>query len=371
MRRRLWLPPLIIALLVGAYALAGFVWAPRWAAAAFRDFITDQLRLKPELASLRINPFTLSAEARGLAIRTQDGAPLVAVERLYVNASIASLWHREPVLDEVTIDHPAVTAQLRADGSLSLDALVPPADPKAAPAKPGEPLPGLQLAQLQIHRGELNVDDLGEQPALHAHFEPIELRLHDFATRGQGSDTFEVEAVGPAGARFSLRGRVAPRPFVLEGSFGVEDMKAVALSGYAHDFIPFDMTGGMLRLASHYRVASTSAGLGVEFGIDELGGQALALQARGAAQPDVQIASLGLAGGTFSLQKRQLSLGTITLGGLELNAVLEPNGFNLMRLLVDGTAASPAAVPPAAAPPPAPVPAASAVAGKPATAPPA
>ena len=36
----------------------------------------------------------------------------------FINASIASLWHLEPVLDEVTIEHPVVAVQLRADGSL-------------------------------------------------------------------------------------------------------------------------------------------------------------------------------------------------------------------------------------------------------------
>jgi uncharacterized protein involved in outer membrane biogenesis len=351
MRRVPWLPLLVIALLVGAYALAGLVWAPRWAAGAFRDFVTRELKLEPSLASLKINPFTLTVEARGLAIRERGGAPLVAVDRLYVNASIASLWRLEPVLDEVTIDHPVIQAQLRADGSINLAALAPPADPKAPPATPGEPLPALRLRQLQVHGGELGIDDLGEQPVLHAHFAPIELRVQDFTTRGKGSDLFEVQAVGPAGAKFSLDGHVVPQPFAVDGRFGIEQMKAVALSGYAHDFLPFDMTGGLLRLATRYRLASGTAGLGVEVDIDALEGQALELQARSASAPDVHLAAFKVAGANFSLARRQFSLGTVTLDGLELNAVLGPKGLNLLRLLDSGEpapAATPAPVPPVA-----------------------
>jgi len=362
--RKLWLGGLVAAVLVGAYALVGFVFAPRWAATAFRNYVSQTLHLEPALAGLRINPFALSVEARGLAINERGGAPLVACDRLYVNASIASLWHLGPVLDEVTLDHPVIAAQLRAGGILNLSKLAPPADPGAPPPRADEPLPRLRLAQLSVHKGELGVDDLEEQPALHARFAPIELRLHDFSTRGGGSDTFEMHAVGPAGAQFTLDGRVVARPFAVAGRFGVEQMKAVALSGYAHDFLPFDMTAGVLRLATRYQVATTGSRLDVEVKLDALEGQDLALQARSATSSDVHLGHLKLADGGFSLAQRQFSLGTVTLDGLELNAVLGPKGLNLQQLLESGE--SPVAAP--TAPPVANTPAAVASASPGATA---
>jgi hypothetical protein len=350
MPRKVLLGGLVAAILVGTYALVGFVFAPRWAASAYRDYVSQVLHLEPSLGELRINPFALSVEARGIAIREPGGAPLLACDRLYVNASIASLWHLGAVLDEVTLERPVVAATLRADGTLNLSKLAPPADPKAPAADPNAPLPLLRLGQLFVHGGELDVDDLAEQPALHARFAPIELRLHDFATRGSGSDSFEIRAVGPAGAQFTLNGRIAPRPFALEGSFGVEQMKAVALSGYAHDFLPFDMTAGMLRLATRYHVAATPAGLAVDVDLDALEGSDLGLQARSATSSDVHLASLKLADGSFSLAQRRLSLGSIALGGLDLTAVLGPKGLNLQQLFESGEPPPPAAAPAVAKP---------------------
>ena len=347
MPRKVWLGGLLAAILVGAYALVGFVFAPRWAASAFRNYVSQTLRLEPTLGELRINPFALVVEARGIAIREPGGAPLLACDRLYVNASIASLWHLGAVLDEVTLDHPVISAQLRGDGTLNLAKLAPPADPKAPPANPDEPLPRLRLGQLFVHGGELDVDDLAAQPALHARFSPIELRLRDFATRGGGSDSFDLHAVGPAGAQFSLNGRIVPRPFAVEGSFGVEQMKAVALSGYAHDLLPFDMTAGMLRLATRYHIAVKPAGLGVDVDLDALEGEELALQARGATSSDLHLATLKLAGGSFSLAQRQVSLGTVTLAGLELDAVLGRKGLNLLQLLDSGEPRAEPTAPPA------------------------
>ncbi|MFM2287667.1 MAG: hypothetical protein RL684_810, partial [Pseudomonadota bacterium] len=287
MPRKVWLSGLVAAILVGAYALVGFVYAPRWAAAAFRDYVSHTLHLEPVLAGLRINPFALSVEARGLGVREPGGAPLVACDRLYVNASIASLWHLSPVLQEVSLEHPVVAAKLLADGRLNLSALAPPTPPDAQPNPPSQPPIALRLALLKVQSGELTFDDLGEKPALHARFAPIEFTLRDFSTRADTRNAFQLEAVGPEGAKFALAGQLEPQPFSVTGSASISGLAATTVSEFGADALPFELPAGSISLAVHYKVGQAAThvagaqAFALDLALDRLELAALELRPKG------------------------------------------------------------------------------------------
>src|SRR5689334_25219966 len=107
-RRRWWLAPVIIALLVGLYALAGFFGVP-WAG---RSIGTDQvakLGRQLSIGEIRFNPFTFEATITGLRLAEADGAPLVAFDALYLDAMAwQSIVQRGVVLGAIRLTAPNV-----------------------------------------------------------------------------------------------------------------------------------------------------------------------------------------------------------------------------------------------------------------------
>ena len=131
--KKIWVPIVVIATLVGAYALAGFWWAPRFVRAEFARFVTEDLRKIPAIGEVKINPFTLSGSIAALSISEPSGERIVGFERLAIDLSIASIWKRGPVFEDITLDKPYVAAVIRNDRSMNLAGLIPPDDPEAKP----------------------------------------------------------------------------------------------------------------------------------------------------------------------------------------------------------------------------------------------
>ena len=94
--KKIWVPIALIATLVGAYALAGFWWAPRYIRAEFVRFVTEDLRKTPAIGEIKINPFTLSGSIAALSISEPSGERIVGFERLAIDLSIASIWRTSP-----------------------------------------------------------------------------------------------------------------------------------------------------------------------------------------------------------------------------------------------------------------------------------
>jgi hypothetical protein len=351
MPKKLRIPLAIAAALLGIYAAVGFLLAPRWVDQAFREFVSTRLGKAPVLAELHINPFALSLEARGLAIREADGTTLVGCERLYVNASLASLFRRAIVIQELALERPTLAAILRADHTLNLNGLVPAADPHAPPAPPDAPLPAVRIALLKITAGEASFEDRTRATPRRAVFTPIALTLRDFSTQPGTGNAFTLLATGPSGTHLSWDGSAELQPFAAQGRFVIEQLAATTIGEFAGELLPFGMPAGELGLVAHYQLSSPPQGLQAVVQLDSIDATGLELRARGSAQSEVKLGKLALRAARFDLAQRSADLGSIELGGVEVQAVLDQAGLNLARL---GGSAEPAPAPTAAVPVPAP-----------------
>ena len=138
--KKVWIPVVVVAALVGAYAIAGFWWAPRYIRAEFTRFVAQDIKKQPRIGEVKVNPFTLRASIADLGIHEPSGERIVGFSRLELDLSIRSVWKRGPVFDDITVEGPFVSAVVRKDRSLNLAELLPPDPPGAAPGPP-EPAP--------------------------------------------------------------------------------------------------------------------------------------------------------------------------------------------------------------------------------------
>ena len=147
-----------IAAAVALIALVGFLVLPpvvRW---QIEKQASKALHRKTTVASVRINPFTLSISVRGLAIADREtGGPFVSFGELFVDAQSLSVWHRGPVLREITLRQPYITLVRKADGRYNFSDLVDeftgkPSPPDAKPLR-------FSLNNIRVVDGAVDFDD--------------------------------------------------------------------------------------------------------------------------------------------------------------------------------------------------------------------
>ncbi len=254
-RRRhigLWVLGIVVVAIVAVVAFWDWDWflpiVNRQATAALGRKTTAQ-HLHVQLG--RVTTVTLDGVEIANADGFDDGKPFAHVDKLTVLADVMAYIHsREIVLPSITVDHPVVEAEQRADktanwptGSGSSEPTGKPADPKAGP----------RIGDLVITDG-------------HAHVQLAPLKANfdlDVATRQGGGDTprpdqqasqIVVDAKGTyasqpitgkliAGAVLSLRDATHPYPIDLRVANGPT---RVALTGTVEN--PLNFAGANLKL---------------------------------------------------------------------------------------------------------------------------
>lgn len=344
--KKIWVPIVVIATLVGAYALAGFWWAPRFVRAEFARVVTEDLRKIPAIGEVKINPFTLSGSIAALSISEPSGERIVGFERLAIDLSIASIWKRGPVFEDITLDKPYVAAVIRNDRSINLAGLIPPDDPDAKPeadtAADTEGLP-VYIARFTMQGGEAQFEDRSRQRLVRAQLKPVSLTLTDFSTRVGSGNAHVVEAVSQAGERLRWDGRFGLKPFTAQGRFSVTQLRASTVDDMLHDTLPVVLQSGTIGLGGQYDLTAATTPLSGRITLDTLDVAQLALAAIGRTQPDVIVGRLSLRGASVDLGAQRVDLGRIEVRDTQVRAWLDASGLSLDALSGPPAAASPPA----------------------------
>ena len=114
--RRYIIAAVILLVLVGVYALAGFWAVPHFGRSAAQNFVKTHYGRTLSLGEIRFNPFTLELDISDLSLPDADGKVLLSFGHLHVDLQIASLWRLGPSFREILLDKPYVRALIRRDG---------------------------------------------------------------------------------------------------------------------------------------------------------------------------------------------------------------------------------------------------------------
>src|SRR5881394_1392050 len=237
----------IAAALLLAYAVAGFYVVPRIARPQIEAFVTDTLHRKIALGDIAFNPFTLAATITDLKLTEADGAPLVAFQRLYVNAEIASLWRRGVVLKEIDLVSPDIEVIVAHDGSLNLAALAPPAGPEPASPKADDKPLRVEIGRFAVADGRLGFQDRSLAHPFSAAFTPIRFSLTDFSTDIGHSNTYSFTTSSRIGARIQWAGGFTLQPLGSSGTFSVSDVRLAALGVYLDAKLQMQIVSGSVQ----------------------------------------------------------------------------------------------------------------------------
>jgi len=140
----------IVVLLVGLYAIAGFVLAPKLVRnALLTDIPKTLVGVTPSVGDIHINPFLLQVEVKDFFLTGSQGTKLVGFSRLFVDFQVSSLWHRAYTFSNIDIDSPFANAVIFKDGRLNLAELSPRPSDKPPP-KSNEPIPALRIGSFKV-----------------------------------------------------------------------------------------------------------------------------------------------------------------------------------------------------------------------------
>ena len=210
---------LAIALWLGVPPLAKHLLQTRLATAISRPVT---------VAHIAFNPFKLEARIDGLTIgaRVPGSPPLLALDAATLEVSVASVWHRAPVLDRVALEHPRIAIARNDDGSYSVQDLIDAAlaDHEGPPAR-------FSLNNIEVHAGEIDFDD---RPKGRRH-EVRDLNIGiPFLSSLPYQTTVKVVphvAARVNGSPFGLAGTTTPFAREREASLDI-DVDAVSLTQY-------------------------------------------------------------------------------------------------------------------------------------------
>ncbi|WP_198301372.1 DUF748 domain-containing protein [Vitreoscilla filiformis] len=158
---------------VAAYTVGGVaglgvaVWAavPLIVPRVVAGTVSEMLGRPVSLARVSFQPWSLSLELGGLKLagRTPDAPPQFELEQLSANLAWSTLWRGGAVVESVTVKGPRIRLARTGEGRYDIDdliarvqALIPPPDPNAKPAK-------FAVHNVTLEGGEFLFDDQPKQ----------------------------------------------------------------------------------------------------------------------------------------------------------------------------------------------------------------
>lgn len=153
-RIAIWLVSIFVALGV----ILGLA-APPLLRGKLASILSDKFHRPVTLEQIKINPYTMTVALRGLLMKErQGGATALSFEELFIDLDIRSLLRLAPVVEELKLTKPYVTAVRHTDGKYNFQDLID----EFTSGPPG-PTPRFALNNIQIVDGKIDFDDQPEQ----------------------------------------------------------------------------------------------------------------------------------------------------------------------------------------------------------------
>ena len=296
-----------------------------------------------------------TSSLRKLAV-AQGGEPLLACDHFDAVLGPIDVFGRRARLASLKAVRPEVWVRRGKTGDFeAAKAMALTADPKANGDVKATTAPPyhLDIDEIGIEEGRVQVDDLALSTPLHARYGNVAVTLKGFSTMPGKATSVEASATGDAGETLKAGGTGPWEPLAIEGALEVGGLPLKRYAGFLDRFVAFAVDDGVLDLKTGYRVSADKAGVA---GVSSLSGLSVGLKSlrfrkREETKPFFVAPSVTVAGTSVDFGARDLVLGELASAGGLLAIVRGKDGDTDIAKLMAGPPG------PAPAPPAAPVPA--------------
>jgi hypothetical protein len=320
----------IAALVIGLYALAGFVAVPRLLRSALMQDIPKSLAVNPAVGEIHFNPFLFQLEIKDFSLNSPAGEKLIGFDRLFIDFELSSIWHRAYSFADIDITAPTVNAVVAQNGTLNLMQLKPKDAPAPAAAAKKEPLPGIRIGSFKVSKGWVAYEDRSRPSAFAARLEPINFELMNFTTGAEGG-RFTFTGSSKQGERLEWHGHVSVQPIESDGEFQIDGLHAHTIWEYLEDRLNFVINSGSIDLNATYKFSLKDA-VELQAAISKIALSDLAVKPKDSDADWITVPSLLLSGTSVDLSKRQAHVDSLSITGMKLVTWLDPDGsLNLLK----------------------------------------
>jgi hypothetical protein len=284
------------------------------------EFVAAKSGHRLSLARPEINPFALSLRLRDLRLDDPGGAPLAAFKELFVDLSLTSVASRTLVFDAITLDGLKLSLVQRQAGLNWNDLIAALASKDAPPTEP-QHLPRLDIQHFALTGGVVEIADQRTTPAFSTQIEPLTIELSDVSTLPNDKGQFSIAARTSFGAALEWSGDISLSPIASSGTLRLSAVDLGRLAPLLQGKLPVLPPSGVAAAETSYRVAIVDGKL--DLVLDKLGLQVSNLAIRkddGETTASWMVDSIALKDGHVKLENQRLTLPTLSLQGIRLEA---------------------------------------------------
>lgn len=231
--RRLRQAALGATMAAACVAVAGFFVLPYFVRPQGERLLSESLGRPVKIDEVRINPFRLSAEFRGVHVRGGEGAAdLFSAKAVDANLEAVSLIKGGAVLSELRVDGPQLKLQRLADGSDNWSDVL-----TRLTAGDDQPPPLFSVNNIRVSGGSIELDD--RRLGLHHELTDLTLGIPFLSNLPVKVDVFVEPSLSARlnGNPVALSGRTKPFSAARETALDL-DLEGVELSSYI-GYLPF------------------------------------------------------------------------------------------------------------------------------------
>ncbi|HSN51802.1 MAG TPA: DUF748 domain-containing protein, partial [Woeseiaceae bacterium] len=254
-------PLVISAAAIVVYALLGFFLAPWLVQNAASNAVRDNLGVELRLQKVSVNPFVLSLAIDGLELDDPAGDPFLAIDRIFINVQLSSLFRWALTFREFHIESPKLYLARDGNGYFNFAFLAQrPAGPEAVATEPGGGPPRLLIHDFAITDSVVDwKDDVPPEP-VDTHFGPINIAIAGLNTLPDRAGLQDVAIATETQGTLSWSGSLELNPLRSEGHAAIRGSHFPLASAYLKHEIGFDLDEGSIDVELDYRVDTRADG---------------------------------------------------------------------------------------------------------------
>ena len=296
-------------------------------------YVKDYLGRDLQADFILFNPFTLSLEARNLALPDRDGSPFVSLDSASVNLSLASIWQPGIVFDRVAVLGLLVDIKQGPDGGFNFDDLIPPADPDAPPAEPTE-IPGITIDQLEFQARQLMFSSAAREQPYSTHLDNIAFNVQGLSTVLEEGKPYRLEAYGEDGGELHWEGEISIPRGHSEGTLRLVTLHMPQLWRLLEPWVAFEVRSGDLSIGGHYELEWQEQ-LAYRISAGEISLDSVDIQPKVADAPAdtrVSLGNLALSGIALDSDEQHLDIDGLEIAELAVRGWSEGSETSLTQL---------------------------------------
>ncbi len=319
---------LLLYTLTGFFALPGLVrwYVPRYA--------QQNLHCLANIQKVRINPFLLTFEINEFSLKQQDGSPLIAFARLFIDLETSSLFHWAVVLRELDLDKPDIHLAVESDGTINFEKLAPASSSPPEPPKPDAKPLRFILQGVTINDGRIVAVDKRQSTPAQLSLEKLNLHLNDLSTIKNHNGSYSISATTEEEGSLEWEGKVSLAPLHSEGKLSLNALRLATLWKFFKEDTNLQQPKGRIAVATGYYLDAGSSPIQMKLDGLKVSLSDLSLQLLHADKALLQLKKVDLNVPDFDLTTRQMHMEKLLVEGGAVDVRINENGvINLQQIV--------------------------------------